>query len=133
VILDVVYNHWGPEGLDASLGRLDGWWPDEKRGIYFYPDRRSETPYGSDNRPDFGRGEVRQFIRDNAMTLLDELRADGLRLDSTIALRRAKGKDHADTETCPTAGPCSAGSARRSAAISRRRSSSPRTCRTTTT
>jgi 1,4-alpha-glucan branching enzyme len=98
VILDVVYNHWGPEGLDQCLGTLDGWYPPRKQGIYFYPDERSETSYGDDNRPDFGRGEVRQFIRDNAMTLLGELHADGLRLDSTIAIRRAVGKsgDHGD-------------------------------------
>jgi 1,4-alpha-glucan branching enzyme len=93
VILDVVYNHWGPEGLDACLGRFDGWYKPGRQGIYFYPDRRSETPYGADNRPDYGRGEVRQFIRDNAMTLLEELRADGLRLDSTVAVRCAKAKN----------------------------------------
>ncbi len=93
VILDVVYNHWGPEGLDRCLGRLDGWYRPGKQGIYFFPDDRSETPWGDDNRPDYGRGEVRQFIRDNAMTLLEELRADGLRLDSTVSIRRAKGKD----------------------------------------
>ena len=96
VILDVVYNHWGPEGLDQSLGRMDGWYRPWKQGIYFYPDDRSETPWGSDNRPDYGRGEVRQFIRDDAMTLLEELRADGLRLDSTVSIRRAKGKDGVD-------------------------------------
>jgi 1,4-alpha-glucan branching enzyme len=87
VILDVVYNHWGPQGLDECLGRFDGWSQNGMRGIYFYNDWRGETPYGADNRPDFGRGQVRQYIRDNAMTLLDELRADGLRLDSTIAIR----------------------------------------------
>jgi len=93
VILDVVYNHFGPEGLDEGLGQIDGWFRPGKQGIYFLPDDRSETPWGADNRPDFGRGEVRQFIRDHAMTLLEELRADGLRLDSTVSIRRAKGKD----------------------------------------
>jgi 1,4-alpha-glucan branching enzyme len=91
VILDVVYNHWGPEGLDECLGRFDGWAQNGMRGIYFYNDWRGETRYGADNRPDFGRGEVRQYVRDNAMTLLDELRADGLRLDATFAIR------HVDT------------------------------------
>ncbi len=60
-----------------------------------------KTPWGSDNRPDYGRGEVRQFIRDNAMTLLEELRADGLRLDSTVSIRRAKGKDDVDRGDIP--------------------------------
>jgi 1,4-alpha-glucan branching enzyme len=101
VILDVVYNHWGPEGLGDCLGRLDGWYRPGKQGIYFYPDDRSETPWGDDNRPDYGRGEVRQYIRDNAMTLLEELRADGLRLDSTVSVRRAKGKGGADRGEIP--------------------------------
>jgi len=97
VILDVVYNHWGPEGLGDSLGRLDGFFLPGKEGIYFYGDDRSVTPYGSDNRPDFGRGEVRQYIRDNAMTLLEELHADGLRLDSTVNIRRGQqGQDIGD-------------------------------------
>lgn len=92
VILDVVYNHWGPDGLGDCLGQFDGFFEPNKQGIFFYEDVRSFTPYGDDNRPDYGRGEVRTYIRDNAMTCLDELRCDGLRLDSTIAVRRAIGK-----------------------------------------
>jgi 1,4-alpha-glucan branching enzyme len=87
VILDVVYNHFGPEGLDECLGRFDGSYVPGTQGIYFYEDGRLYTPW-SDGRPDFGRGEVRLYIRDHAMTCLDELRADGLRLDSTISIRR---------------------------------------------
>jgi 1,4-alpha-glucan branching enzyme len=86
VVLDVVYNHFGPEGLDECLGRFDGSYPPGTQGIYFYEDGRLYTPYG-DNRPDYGRGELRLYIRDHAMTCLDELRADGLRLDSTITMR----------------------------------------------
>ena len=93
VILDVDHNHWGEDGLEDCLGRFDGWYKLNKQGIYFYPDDRSKTSYGDDNRPDYGRGEVRQFIRDNAMTLLGELHADGLRLDSTLAMRRVKCND----------------------------------------
>jgi len=92
VIVDVVYNHLGPEGLDACMGRFDGWALPGKQGIYFYPDARSETPYGDDNRPDFGRPEVRQLLRDNAMAWLHDYRVDGLRLDSTIGIRRAVGR-----------------------------------------
>src|SRR5690606_30049095 len=40
VILDVVYNHFGPSDLD--LWQFDGWTPEaEKGGIYFYNDWRS--------------------------------------------------------------------------------------------
>jgi 1,4-alpha-glucan branching enzyme len=96
VILDVVYNHLGPQGLDVCMARFDGWFVDDWQGIYFYADDRAETPYGRDNRPDFGRPEVRQILRDNALSWLHEFRIDGLRLDSTIAIRRAVGKDGAD-------------------------------------
>ena len=56
VILDVVYNHFGPSDLD--LWQFDGWQENNKGGIYFYNDHRSKTPWG-DTRPDYGRGEVR--------------------------------------------------------------------------
>lgn len=80
VILDVVYNHFGPSDLD--LWQFDGWTDGDKGGIYFYNDWRSTTPWG-DTRPDYGRGEVRQFIYDNAMMWLDEYHVDGLRYDVT--------------------------------------------------
>ena len=80
VILDVVYNHLGPSDLD--LWQFDGWSEHGKGGIYFYEDDRSATPWG-DTRPDYGRPEVRAFIRDNAMMWLDEYHVDGLRWDAT--------------------------------------------------
>lgn len=84
VILDVVYNHLGPGDLD--LWQFDGWSENDKGGIYFYNDERSNTPWG-DTRPDYGRVEVRQFLRDNAMMWLEEFRVDGLRYDSTLYMR----------------------------------------------
>ena len=53
-----------------------------------------KTDFGS--RPDFGRPEVRQFIRDNAMMWLHDYRADGLRLDSTVNIRRTGRGDNPD-------------------------------------
>ncbi len=92
VILDVVYNHFGPSDLD--LWQFDGWSEDGKGGIYFYNDWRSETPWG-DTRPDYGRGEVRQFIHDNALMWLREYHLDGLRYDMTPYIRsvHANGDD----------------------------------------
>lgn len=84
VIQDVVYNHWGPSDLD--LWQFDGWNTGGKGGIYFYQDWRSSTPWG-DTRPDYGRGEVRTYIRDNALRWLNEFRVDGLRWDSTVNIR----------------------------------------------
>lgn len=88
VILDVVYNHFGPSDLD--LWRFDGWSENDKGGIYFYNDWRSNTPWG-DTRPDYGRGEVRSFIHDNAMMWLGEFRCDGLRYDMTLYIRTIAG------------------------------------------
>ena len=84
VIIDVVYNHFGPSDLD--LWQFDGWSENDKGGIYFYNDWKSATPWG-DTRPDYGRGEVREFIRDNAMMWLAEFHADGLRYDMTPYMR----------------------------------------------
>ncbi len=88
VILDVVYNHFGPSDLD--MWRFDGWSENDKGGIYFYNDHRSATPWG-DTRPDYGRGEVRSFIRDNAMMWLEDYHVDGLRYDMTLYIHSVSG------------------------------------------
>ncbi len=90
VILDVVYNHFGPSDLD--LWKFDGWSENNKGGIYFYNDWRSETPWG-DTRPDYGRTEVRDFIKDNALFWLDEYHLDGLRFDMTLYIRNVRGDE----------------------------------------
>lgn len=90
VIVDVVYNHFGPS--DLSLWQFDGWSENDGGGIYFYNDWRSETPWG-DTRPDYGRPEVRQYIRDNVMMWFEEYRVDGLRFDATAYMRSVRGDD----------------------------------------
>ncbi|MBA3007729.1 MAG: alpha amylase C-terminal domain-containing protein [Proteobacteria bacterium] len=90
VIVDVVYNHLGPGDLD--LWQFDGWSENEKGGIYFYNDHRSQTPWG-DTRPDFGRGEVRQYLRDNALMWLEECHVDGLRWDMIIYITSVDGNE----------------------------------------
>jgi len=69
-----------------DLWRFDGWSRGPWGGIYFYNDDRAYTPWG-DSRPDFGRGEVRSYIRDNVLSWLEETRLDGLRWDSTSTMR----------------------------------------------
>ncbi|MGW7516725.1 alpha-amylase family glycosyl hydrolase [Streptomyces sp. NPDC054796] len=88
VLLDVVYNHLGPG--DLHLWRYDGWHEGDGGGVYFYNDWRARTPWG-DTRPDFGRPEVRRFLRDNALHWLEEYRMDGLRWDATAYLRNVHG------------------------------------------
>lgn len=90
VIIDVVYNHFGPSDLD--IWQFDGWSENDKGGIYFYNDHRSTTPWG-DTRPDYGRGEVRQYIFDNAMMWLEDYHADGLRYDMTLYMRSIDGDE----------------------------------------
>ncbi|MGI4759600.1 MAG: alpha-amylase family glycosyl hydrolase [Janthinobacterium lividum] len=90
VILDVVYNHFGPGDLD--LWQFDGWQEDNGGGIYFYNDWRAETPWGH-NRPDYGRPEVRRYIRDNALMWLEDYHCDGLRMDAIAFIRNVKGEE----------------------------------------
>jgi len=89
VIIDVVYNHLGPKDIDTW--EFDGWHEPGKGGIYFYNDWRSWTPWTKTGRPDYGRSEVRQYLRDNALYWLDEMHADGLRWDMTLFVRTVYG------------------------------------------
>lgn len=91
VILDVVYNHFGPSDLD--IWQFDGWHENDKGGIYFYNDDRSATPWG-DTRPDYGRQEVQAYIKDNALMWLNEFNADGLRMDMIPYMRTVSGADN---------------------------------------
>lgn len=84
VIMDVVYNHFGPSDLD--MWQFDGWSENGGGGIYFYNDWKARTPWG-DTRPDYGRGEVREYIRNNALMWLDAYHCDGLRFDMTFYIR----------------------------------------------
>jgi 1,4-alpha-glucan branching enzyme len=90
VILDVVYNHFGPDDLD--LWQFDGWSENGLGGIYFYNDWRAETPWGK-SRPDYGRQEVREYIKDNALMWIEEYDIDGLRLDMTAYIRNIHGRN----------------------------------------
>ena len=90
VIVDVVYNHFGPSDLD--IWQFDGWSENGKGGIYFFNDNRSKTPWG-DTRPDYGRQEVREYIKDNALMWLHEYNADGLRMDMIPYMRTISGVD----------------------------------------
>ncbi|WP_165749251.1 alpha-amylase family glycosyl hydrolase [Cellulophaga sp. Z1A5H] len=95
VIIDVVYNHLGPS--DVDLWQFDGWGENDKGGIYFYNDHRSQTPWG-DTRPDYGRPEVRQYLRDNALMWIEKYKCDGLRMDATSYIRYEGGGLGYDTE-----------------------------------
>ena len=84
VLMDVVYNHLGPS--DLALWRFDGWGEHGGGGIYFFNDHRRWTPWG-DTRPDYGRREVRDYLRDNALMWVEEYHVDGLRFDMTLYIR----------------------------------------------
>lgn len=93
VMMDLVHNHWGPSDMD--LWRFDGWSQGNFGGIYFYQDNRSATPWG-DTRPDFGRPEVRQYIRDNVLQWLEDFHIDGIRFDSTLNIRNTNTGSNPD-------------------------------------
>ena len=73
VLLDVVYNHFGPDG-----NYLGAYAPD-----FFDPAR--PTPWGAGI--DFTRAPVRRFFVDNALYWLREFDLDGLRLDAIDQIR----------------------------------------------
>ncbi len=77
VILDVVFNHMGGSDLAGNLLDYDG------EEIYFYPEGNGfrETPWGP--RPDYGRRQVREYLRDAVRYWLEEYHIDGFRLDGT--------------------------------------------------
>ena len=98
VILDVVYNHFGPSDLD--LWQFDGWSENDKGGIYFYNDHRAETPWGA-TRPNYGAPEVQNFILNNIRMWIEEYRVDGLRLDMTVFMRTISGNPHDEGDYIP--------------------------------
>ena len=93
VLLDMVHNHYGPNDLD--VWRYDGWSQGSFGGIFFYNDDRAVTAWGN-TRPDFGRGEVRSYIRDNALMWAQDFRASGFRWDSTLTMRTTNWGDNGD-------------------------------------
>lgn len=101
VMLDVVYNHFGPD-KKLDLWRFDGWYEGDWGGIYFYNDERGRTPWG-DTRPDLGRPEVRQYLLDNVRWWLNDCHLDGLRVDSTIYLRNTLGQNDDPAHDLPDA------------------------------
>jgi malto-oligosyltrehalose trehalohydrolase len=72
VFLDVVYNHFGPDGNYLSL-----------YAPQFFTERH-HTPWGA--AIDFSNPVVRSFFIHNALYWLEEFRFDGLRLDAVHAI-----------------------------------------------
>jgi maltooligosyltrehalose trehalohydrolase len=72
VLLDVVYNHFGPSG--NYLGAYDA--------RYFT--REDASPWG--DAPNFAFEPMRRYVIDNALYWLEDFRFDGLRLDATHAV-----------------------------------------------
>ncbi len=80
VLLDVVYNHLGPEG--NVLGQF---------GPYFTD--RYHTPWGpAVNLDGAGSDQVRRYFLDNARMWLDDYHFDGLRLDAVHAFLDTSAK-----------------------------------------
>jgi len=75
VLLDVVYNHFGPDGAYHSTFSP------------FYLSARHQTPWGAAvNLDGDGAALVREFFIENALHWLHEYHIDGLRLDATHGL-----------------------------------------------
>lgn len=83
VFLDVVYNHFGPDGNYLGQYASD----------FFRSD--IDTPWGP--AIDFRRPQVRQFFAENALYWLTEFRFDGLRFDAVHAIADADWLDEMAT------------------------------------
>ena len=80
VVMDVVYNHFGPEG--CYLGAL---------GEYY--DSRFSNPWGQAvNFSGSHSDPVRQFVTDNARYWIERFHLDGLRLDATDTIIDLSGR-----------------------------------------
>ena len=80
VILDVVYNHFGPEG--CYLGAISD-----------YFDSRYSNPWGAAiNYCGENSDPVRQFVTENAVYWIREFGFDGLRLDATDTITDFSGR-----------------------------------------
>jgi len=76
VIVDVVYNHLGPDGAYANAFSR-----------YYFSDRH-QSPWGDGINLDGPHSrEVRRFLLENARMWVDEYHVDGLRVDATHELR----------------------------------------------
>jgi maltooligosyltrehalose trehalohydrolase len=84
ILLDVVYNHFGPDG-----NYLGGYAPN-----FFRQD--IATPWGA--AIDFRLPEVRRFFIENALYWIMEYRFDGLRLDAVQAISEADWLDEMAAE-----------------------------------
>jgi maltooligosyltrehalose trehalohydrolase len=71
IVLDVVYNHFGPEG--NYMGRYASFFT-----------HAHTTPWG--DAIDFSQDPVRHFVLENARMWLEDYRFDGLRLDAVHAI-----------------------------------------------
>ncbi len=96
VFLDVVYNHFGPEG--NYLGRI---------APQFFSD--AHTPWGG--AINYAQPEVRTFAVENALHWLGHYRLDGLRLDAVHAIA-TPGEPHVLNELSAAVGKLAAATGR---------------------
>jgi maltooligosyltrehalose trehalohydrolase len=95
VFLDVVYNHFGPEGNYLNV-----------YAPQFFTERH-ETPWGAAvNFDDEGSEQVREYVIHNVLYWLEEYHLDGLRLDAVHAIIDDSGKHILfDLAECVRTGP----------------------------
>jgi len=97
VILDVVYNHFGPDGAYHNC-YSDHWYSDR------YPNEWGD-PLNFDGD---GSGPVREFVIGNACYWIAEFHLDGLRIDATQSIHDA-GEPHVLAELSQRARAAAAG------------------------
>jgi 1,4-alpha-glucan branching enzyme len=91
VIFDLVFNHAGPGFDDQSLWFLDRQTNgDNNRSLYF-----TDHQWAGGRVFAYWRREVREFLRDNALAMLDEYHVDGIRYDEVSVMVNNGGAEFA--------------------------------------
>jgi len=82
VILDWIPNHMCGRNILRNFDEPGS----EHGGPFFYPDERSRTDYGP--KLNYSSAPVRRYLKDSVWMFLTAFNFDGVRVDSTVTMRR---------------------------------------------
>ena len=92
VVLDVVFNHTGEEGVLGPSLSFRGF----DNGIYYYHEKNKPNKYkdftGCGNSINVGHPEVRQSVLDCLRYWVEDMHVDGFRFDLATTIARENGK-----------------------------------------
>jgi len=85
VIMDWIPNHMSPKNHLTLFDVVHN----RDEGPYFYPDDRRNTEFGP--KLNYSEPAIRSYLLDSVTLFLKEFHLDGVRVDSTVTMRRSNG------------------------------------------